>query len=51
MPVSKYEPDYRSIKKIKSNNGVDAAVNHAVPIGIDGVTLQGFVVVGEIPDY
>jgi len=36
MPVPKYEPDYRAIKKIKSKDGVDAAVNHDVPVGIDG---------------
>ena len=36
MPVPKYEPDYRAIKQIKSKDGVDAAVNHDVPVGIDG---------------
>ena len=36
MPVPKYEPDYRAIKQIKSKEGVDAAVNHDVPVGIDG---------------
>ena len=36
MPVPKYESDYRAIKKIKSKDGVDAAVNHDVPVGIDG---------------
>ena len=36
MPVPKYEPDYRAIKQIKSKDGVDAAVNHNVPVGIDG---------------
>jgi hypothetical protein len=36
MPVPKYEPDYRAIKKIKSKDGVDAAVSHDVPVGIDG---------------
>jgi len=36
MPVPKYEPDYRAIKKIKSKDGVDAAVNNDIPVGIDG---------------
>jgi hypothetical protein len=36
MPVPKYESDYRTIKKVKSKDGVDAAVNHDVPVGIDG---------------
>jgi len=36
MPVPKYEPDYRAIKHIKSKDGVDAAVNHDIPVGIDG---------------
>ena len=36
MPVPRYEPDYQAIKKIKSKEGVDAAVNHDVPVGIDG---------------
>jgi len=36
MPVPKYEPDHRAIKQIKSKDGVDAAVNHDVPVGIDG---------------
>jgi hypothetical protein len=36
MPVPKYEPDYRAIEKIKTKDGVDAAVNHDVPVGVDG---------------
>ncbi len=36
MPVPKYEDDYTAIKKIKSKEGVDAAVKHDVPVGIDG---------------
>jgi len=36
MPVPKYEPDYEAIKKIESRDRVDAAVNHDVPVGIDG---------------
>jgi hypothetical protein len=36
MPVGKYESDYEVIKHIKSKDGVDAAVNHDVPVGIDG---------------
>jgi len=36
MPVPKYESDYRAIKQIKSKDGVDAAVNHDIPVGIDG---------------
>ncbi len=36
MPVPKYEPDYEAIEKIESKDGVDAAVNHDVPVGIDG---------------
>ena len=36
MPVPKYEPDYQAIKKIRSKEGVDAAVNHDVPVGING---------------
>ncbi|MDQ2074899.1 transposase [Haloarcula sp. H-GB4] len=36
MPVPKYESDYETIKHIKSKDGVDAAVNHDVPVGIDG---------------
>jgi hypothetical protein len=34
MPVGKYESDYKAIKRIKSKDGVDAAVNHDVPVGI-----------------
>jgi len=34
MPMPKYEPDYRA--KIKSKDGVDAAVDHDSPVGIDG---------------
>ncbi len=36
MPVGKYESDYEVIKHIKSKDGVDVAVNHDVPVGIDG---------------
>jgi len=36
IPVGKYESDYEAIKHIKSKDGVDAAVNHDVPVGIDG---------------
>ncbi|EMA03085.1 hypothetical protein C437_15136 [Haloarcula vallismortis ATCC 29715] len=36
MPVGKYESDYAAIKHIKSKDGVDAAVNHDIPVGIDG---------------
>jgi hypothetical protein len=36
MPVPKYEDDYEIIKEIKSKEGVDAAVKHDVPVGIDG---------------
>lgn len=36
MPVPRYEPDYQAIKKIKSKEGVDAAVNHDIPVGTDG---------------
>lgn len=36
MPVPKYESDYETIKHIKSKDGVDAAVNHDIPVGIDG---------------
>jgi hypothetical protein len=36
MPVPKCEPNYRSIKKIKSKHGVDAALNHDIPVGTDG---------------
>jgi len=36
MPVPKYEPDYEAIEKIESKDRVDAAVNHDVPVGIDG---------------
>jgi hypothetical protein len=36
MPIPKYEPDYEAIEKIESKDGVDAAVNHDVPVGIDG---------------
>jgi hypothetical protein len=35
MAVPKYESDYEAIKHIKSKDGVDAAVNHDVPVGID----------------
>ncbi|ELY93750.1 hypothetical protein C484_07716 [Natrialba taiwanensis DSM 12281] len=35
-PVPKYENDYESIAKIKSKEGVDAAVKHDVPFAIDG---------------
>ncbi|ELY62500.1 transposase [Natronococcus jeotgali] len=35
-PVPKYEEDYESIGKIKSKEGVDAAVKHDVPFAIDG---------------
>lgn len=35
-PVPKYEDDYESIAKIKSKDGVDAAVKHDVPFAIDG---------------
>ncbi|WP_169332883.1 transposase [Natrialba taiwanensis] len=35
-PVPKYEGDYESIAKIKSKNGVDAAVKHDIPFAIDG---------------
>jgi hypothetical protein len=36
MPVPKYESDYEMIREIKSKEGVDAAVKHDVPVGIDG---------------
>ncbi len=36
MPVPKYESDYEAIKHIKTKDGVDAAVNHDVPVGMDG---------------
>jgi len=36
MPVGKYESDYEAIKHIRSKNGVDAAVNHDVPVYPDG---------------
>jgi len=36
MPVPKYEPDYEAIEKIESKDGVDAAVNHDVPVGLTG---------------
>jgi len=32
MPVPKYESDYEAIKHIRSKDGVDAAVNHDVPV-------------------
>ncbi|THE65855.1 ISNCY family transposase [Salinadaptatus halalkaliphilus] len=35
-PVPKYENDYESIAKIKSKDGVDAAVKHDVPFAING---------------
>lgn len=35
-PVPKYEDDYESIAKIKSKDGVNAAVKHDVPFAIDG---------------
>lgn len=35
-PVPKYEDDYEAIKDIKSKEGVDAAVKHDVPLGVDG---------------
>lgn len=36
IPVPTYESDYEAIKHIKSKDGVDAAVNHDVPVGTDG---------------
>ncbi|EMA07315.1 transposase [Haloarcula marismortui] len=36
IPVGKYKSDYEAIKHIKSKDRVDAAVNHDVPVGIDG---------------
>ncbi len=35
-PVPKYENDYESIAKIKSKDGVDAAIKHDVPFAING---------------
>ncbi|TMT81379.1 ISNCY family transposase [Haloterrigena sp. H1] len=35
-PVPKYEDDYEAIGKIKSKEGVDAAVKNDVPFAIDG---------------
>ncbi len=35
-PVPKYEEDYEAIEKIKTKDGVDAAVKNDVPFAIDG---------------
>ena len=36
MPIPKYEDEYEVIKNVKSTEGVDGAVKHDVPVGIDG---------------
>lgn len=35
-PVPVYQPDYKAIKKIEEHPTADAAVNHEVPVGVDG---------------